>query len=159
MNVFQMFKCLHITAHTRVVSNNFVKMFLSWPTIRFLKAMLIGRKIWPRGYFALYGYSEKKSPPKVFGRFSNYFVELFLGWPSIRFLQAILIYRKIWPPGGGAHMFKVEKNISHVRDPGPSRPSCLYIILIITLQEYDLAHDNVVLEALWRGFRTDIVTI
>ena len=28
-------------------SNNFVEMFLKWPTIRFLQAMLIGWKTWP----------------------------------------------------------------------------------------------------------------
>ena len=43
-------------------SNNVVEMFLRWPSIRFLQAMLIGQKTWPpgggRGYFALYGYSE-----------------------------------------------------------------------------------------------------
>ena len=43
-------------------SNNLVEMFLGWPSIRFLQAMLIGRKPWPpggQGYFALYGYSDK----------------------------------------------------------------------------------------------------
>ena len=43
-------------------SNNLVEMFLGWPSIRFLQAMLIGQKTWPpggQGYFALYGYSEK----------------------------------------------------------------------------------------------------
>ena len=30
-------------------SNNFVKMFLGWPSIRFLQAKLIGRKLWPPG--------------------------------------------------------------------------------------------------------------
>ena len=42
-------------------SNNFVERFLGWPSVRFLQAMLIGRKTWPpggRGYFSLYGYSE-----------------------------------------------------------------------------------------------------
>ena len=42
-------------------SNNFVEMFLGWPSIRFLQAKLIGRKsMAARGQvnFALYGYSE-----------------------------------------------------------------------------------------------------
>ena len=30
-------------------SNNFVEMFLGWPSIRFLQAMLIGQKTWPPG--------------------------------------------------------------------------------------------------------------
>ena len=30
-------------------SNNFVEMFLGWPSIRFLKTKLIGLKLWPSG--------------------------------------------------------------------------------------------------------------
>ena len=96
--------------------NNFVEMFLKWPTFRFLQAMLIDRKTWPPGdetFLPYMGLSENlknlNSLPKVFGRFSNNFVEIFLGWPSIRFPQAMLIGRKLWQPGGGAYMAKVKK--------------------------------------------------
>ena len=62
-------------------------MFLGWPSIRFLQAILIGRK---------------NHLLKVSGRFSNNFVEIFLRWPSIRFVKAMLISRKTWLPQGGA---------------------------------------------------------
>ena len=95
-------------------TNNFVEMFLGWPSIWFLQAMLIGRKNMAatgRGYFALYGYSEnlKNILLKVWGRFSNNFVEILLGWPSIRFLQAMLIDRKLWPPGDGAYIYGLSE--------------------------------------------------
>ena len=35
-------------------SNNFVEMFLGWPSIRFLQAMLIGQKTWPPGVAGLF---------------------------------------------------------------------------------------------------------
>ena len=35
-------------------SNNYVEMFLGWPSIRFLQAMLIGWKLWPPGGRGLY---------------------------------------------------------------------------------------------------------
>ena len=35
-------------------STNFVEMFLGWPSVRFLQAMLIGRKTWPPGGAGLF---------------------------------------------------------------------------------------------------------
>ena len=81
-----------------------LEMFLRWPSIKFLQAILSCLKTCPPGGGAILPYMAimKSSPPKAFGQFSNNFVEMFLWWPSIRFLQAMLIGQKIWPPGGGA---------------------------------------------------------
>ena len=41
-------------------SNNFVEMFLGWPSIRFLQAKLIRRKLWPPGGGAYIAKVKKK---------------------------------------------------------------------------------------------------
>ena len=83
-------------------SNNFVEMFIRWPSIRFLQAMLIGRKTWPPegwGYFAFYGYNENLKYPLL--RFWNNFAETFLGWHSTRFLLAMVVGKKHGHQGAG----------------------------------------------------------
>ena len=98
-------------------SNNFVEMFLGNDPLSdsFKPCWLVEKHSCQGGYFALYGYSEKSSQPKVSSRFSNNFVEMCLGWLSIRFLQAMLIGRKTWPPGGREGVGAILPYISIVK--------------------------------------------
>ena len=59
-------------------SNNFVEMFLGWPSFRFLKAKLIGLKLWP--------------PVKV--KTKNQVIDPGPSWPScFKVLMASKLYR------------------------------------------------------------------
>ena len=112
-------------------ANNFVEMFLGWPTIGFLIAMLTvekhGRQEAGLFYLIWLKWKLKKSfPTKVLGRFSNSFVAMFLGWPSISdSLKPCWLDENYGRQVAGLIWLKWKKS-NQVSDPGPTWPSCLF---------------------------------
>ena len=109
-------------------SNNFEEMFLGWPTIGFLQAMLMVEKhgLQEAGFFTLYGSSKKSFPTKVLGRFSNSFVAMYLGWPSISdSLKPCWLDENYGRQVAGLIWLKWKKS-NQVSDQGPTWPSCLF---------------------------------
>ena len=124
------FHCIFTSESFRPIFKNFlVEVFLGWPSIRFLQAMLIAQKLWPPEGSAILPYMaivklKKSAPSKVSGWFSTNFVNQIpsshVDWLKnmaargqdcfslhgefcrnglIRFHQAMLIGLKIWLPG------------------------------------------------------------
>ena len=117
----------------------FVEMFLGRPSIGFLQAKMIGRKIWPHGggailpfiYFrrTFFKWKLKKCSPEI-----NNFVEMSLGDPLSDSFKPCWLVEKTWLPKGWAillYMAVWRYNFCLLAVERPSWASCLFTNEII----------------------------